>query len=149
LLSERVTGGSVAYVPGAGENVGDGVGDVIASVQSAGTELSDGWKGPVGGSRSKIGTTFVVGFCAMSNRAPTVSVAAALLEAEASENSCPQELESPVVPPLELTQTDTILASVVSFCEGTVWPVGTPTPGVPPVPIFASSAAIVNAEAIN
>jgi hypothetical protein len=122
---------------------------VIASVQSPGAELSDGWKGSVGGSRLKIGTTLLAGFSAMPKRAPTVSFGAALLPDEASEKSCPHKLESPVVPPLELTQADTILASVVSFCEGTVWPVGIPTPGVPPVPIFASSAAIVNAEAIN
>src|SRR5580693_6923714 len=93
---------------------GGGVGR-MARLQLAGAVVSPGWKGAAGGIRLYSPVTFCVGYCRMFSTAATVSRGAVPPGGVASENSFPQFVPSPALPPVEFTH-DAITSPKASIC---------------------------------
>src|SRR6202042_3677412 len=83
----------------------------------------------------------------MDSAAPIVFVGAAFPVGVDAANRLPQAEPSPDVPPEELTQIESMLASALISATGRVAPAGSKGPGAVPEPTDATSAAEAKALA--
>src|SRR5580693_2517342 len=81
----------------------------------------------------------------MFSAAATVLDGATLLTVVA-ENRFPQGLESPAVPPVVLTQLESMLARVSTLAMGKVAPAGSAGPGAAPLAMLATLVTAANAS---